>query len=118
MSISKKEQVNHNQLFLNGKSRLKEIDPELSALFDHFVFDEVLQYTQLTIKQRMKVTLATLITMQCVNEFKIMLNAAFDIGVTPIEAKEIVYQTVRYVGLRKVFDFSQVTNDVLIKRGI
>lgn len=118
MSISKTAQANHDQLFPNHQSTLKETDPEFIALFDNFAFDEVLQYTQLTIKQSMKVTLAALIAMQCVNEYKIMLHAALHIGVTPTEAKEIVYQAVPYVGLGKVFDFSQVTNDVLIERGV
>ena len=27
------------------------------------------------------------------------------VGVTPVEAKEIVYQAVPYVGMAKVFDF-------------
>ncbi len=37
---------------------------------------------------------------------------------TPIELKEIVYQAVPYVGIAKVIDFLQVTNDVLAERGI
>jgi 4-carboxymuconolactone decarboxylase len=38
--------------------------------------------------------------------------------VTPIEAKEIVYQAVPYVGLAKVFDFLHATNDLLNERGV
>jgi 4-carboxymuconolactone decarboxylase len=34
-----------------------------------------------------------------------MLAAALTVGVTPIQAKEIVYQAVPYVGLAKVLDF-------------
>ena len=33
-------------------------------------------------------------------------------------AKEIVYQAVPYVGLPKVFEFIQVTNDVLTEHGV
>ena len=40
------------------------------------------------------------------------------IGVTPVEAKEIAYQAVPYVGLAKVFDFLHATNDVLTERGV
>jgi hypothetical protein len=38
--------------------------------------------------------------------------------VTPIEIKEIVYQTVPYVGMAKVFDFIHTTNEVLTERGV
>ena len=47
-----------------------------------------------------------------------MLGAALNVGVTPVEAKEIVYQAVAYVGMAKVFDFVHATNDVLTERGI
>jgi 4-carboxymuconolactone decarboxylase len=47
-----------------------------------------------------------------------MLGAALNIGVTPIEIKEIVYQSVPYVGIAKVLDFIHVTNEVLQSNGI
>lgn len=56
--------------------------------------------------------------MQCVNEYKSMMHAALNVGVTPIEVKEIVYQAVPYVGLGKVFDFLHATNHVLKEYGI
>jgi 4-carboxymuconolactone decarboxylase len=47
-----------------------------------------------------------------------MLGAALNVGVTPVEAKKIVYQAVPNVGLAKVFGFLHLTNDVLIERGV
>ena len=47
-----------------------------------------------------------------------MLNGALNIGVTPIEVKEIVYQTIPYVGIAKTYDFIYATNEVLERRGI
>jgi 4-carboxymuconolactone decarboxylase len=47
-----------------------------------------------------------------------MLGAALGAGVTPVEAKEIVYQAVPYVGMGRVFDFLHATNDVLSERGV
>jgi 4-carboxymuconolactone decarboxylase len=47
-----------------------------------------------------------------------MLGAALTVGVTPVEAKEIVYQAVPHVGMAKVFDFLHATNDVLRGRGV
>jgi 4-carboxymuconolactone decarboxylase len=109
---------NHDEMFPNHVSTLKQTDPEFIDLFDNFAFDEVLQHADVDVKLRMKVTLASLIAMQCVNEYSAMLNAALNVGVTPIEVKEIVYQAVPYAGLGKVFDFLNVTNEVLTQRGI
>jgi alkylhydroperoxidase/carboxymuconolactone decarboxylase family protein YurZ len=47
-----------------------------------------------------------------------MLGAALTVGVTPVEAKEIVYQAVPYAGMGRVFDFIHATNQVLTDRGV
>ena len=47
-----------------------------------------------------------------------MLGAALNVGVTPVEAKEILYQAVPYVGMAKVLDFIHATNEVLKERGV
>lgn len=105
MAINETAQANHDKLFPNHVSTFKETDPEFIEIFDNFTFDEVLKYSKIDDNLRMKVTLASLIAMQCLNEYKAMMSAALNIGVTPIEIKEIVYQAVPYVGLGKVFDF-------------
>ncbi|MBC1501262.1 carboxymuconolactone decarboxylase family protein [Listeria weihenstephanensis] len=114
MSISRTIQADRNQIV----TTLKETDSEFISLSDNFTLDKVLQCTKGTGKQRMKEILAALVAMQCVEKYKIMLNWALNNGVTPTEAKEIVYQAAPTVGLGKVFEFSQVTNDILIERNI
>jgi 4-carboxymuconolactone decarboxylase len=64
------------------------------------------------------VQLAAIIASQAVREYRAMLPAALNVGVTPVEAKEIVYQAVPYVGLAKVYDFIHLTNEVLTERGV
>ena len=118
MAISEIAQKNHEELFPNHKSTLKVTDPELIEVFDNFAFDEVLSYGNLDTKTRLMVILASLIAMQTLSEYKVMLGSALNIGVTPVEVKEIVYQSVPYVGIAKVFDFIHTTNEVLESRGI
>ncbi|WP_395322223.1 carboxymuconolactone decarboxylase family protein [Levilactobacillus parabrevis] len=115
---NKTAQKNHDEMFPNHVSTLKQTDPEFIAVFDNFAFDEVLQHSHLDVKLRLKVTLASLIAMQCLNEYKAMVTAALNVGVTPVEIKEIVYQAVPYAGLGKVFDFLNGTNDVFREKGI
>ena len=63
-------------------------------------------------------SIASLIAQQTLGEYKVMLGGALNVGVTPVEAKEIVYQSVPYVGIAKVFDLIQATNEILESRGV
>ena len=118
MPISEIAQKNHEELFPNHKSTLKVTDPEFIDVFDNFAFDEVLSYGNLDTKTRLMVILASLITQQTLSEYKVMLGGALNVGVTPVEVKEIVYQSVPYVGIAKTFDFIHATNEILESRGI
>src|SRR4051812_12800340 len=109
---------NHDELFPGHVSTLAVTDPELIEVFDNFAFDEVLQHGDLDTRTRLMVQLATMIASQALGEYRVMLGAALNVGVTPVEVKEIVYQAVPYVGMAKVFDFLHATNDALTERGI
>jgi 4-carboxymuconolactone decarboxylase len=109
---------NHEALFPNHTSTLAVTDPELIESFDNFAFDEVLREGRVDVRTRLMVQLASMIACQALNEYRIMLRAALNVGVTPIEVKEILYQSVPYVGMAKVFDFLHATNDVLKERGV
>ena len=118
MAISETAQQNHDELFPGHVSTLKVTDPELIEIFDNFAFDETLRHSRLDTRTRLMVQLAALISCQALREYRVMLGAALTVGVTPIEAKEIVYQAVPYVGMGKVFDFIHATNDILSERGV
>ena len=47
-----------------------------------------------------------------------MLPAALNMGVTPVEVKEIVYQSAAYLGIGRVFPFLKAVNEELTSRGI
>ena len=118
MAISEIAKQNHDELFPGHVSTLKVTDPELIEIFDNFAFDETLRHSRLDTRTRLMVQLAALISCQALSEYRVMLGAALTVGVTPVEAKEIVYQAVPYAGLGKVFDFIHATNDILSERGV
>jgi 4-carboxymuconolactone decarboxylase len=99
-------------------STLAVTDPELIECFDNFAFDEVLREGDLNDRTRLMVQLAALIAGQALREYRVMLEAALAVGVTPVEVKEIVYQAVPYAGMGKVVDFLHVTNEVLAEHGV
>lgn len=111
MSIKKSAQNAHANL-------LEKTDPEALQRINHFAFDEVQRDVDLPDRIKMLSTLAYLLGMQDIDEYKIMLPVALDNGVTPVEAKEVLYQSVDYLGLGRVFPFFKATNDVLLARGV
>ncbi|MCX6048780.1 MAG: carboxymuconolactone decarboxylase family protein [Chloroflexi bacterium] len=118
MSISETANKNHEELFPNRTSTLIVTDPELIEVFDNFAFEEVLGYGDLETRTRLMVILAAIIASQALGEYRVMLGGALNVGVTPVEVKEIVYQAVPYVGIAKVVDFMHATNEILASRGI
>lgn len=118
MAPNEHAQKNHDEMFPGHVSTLAVTDPELIDIFDNFAFDEVLRHGNLDIRTRLMVQLASIIASQAVSEYRAMLGAALTVGVTPVEAKEILYQAVPYVGIAKSFDFMHATNEVLTERGI
>lgn len=109
---------NHEELFPNYKSTLKVTDPELIEVFDNFAFDEVIANGKLNTKTRVILILASTIGSHAVNEYKLMVGAALNVGITPVEIKEILYQSVPYVGMARAFDFVHATNEVLAGKGV
>ncbi|MGH8158762.1 MAG: carboxymuconolactone decarboxylase family protein [Rhodanobacter sp.] len=118
MAITEAAQRNHDQLFSEHVSTLKVTDPELIALFDNWAFGEVTEAAPMDARLRLLVQLAALIACQAVNEYRVMLGGALHVGVTPVEVKEIVYQSLPYVGMARAFDFLHATNEVFRDRGI
>ncbi|WP_005038154.1 carboxymuconolactone decarboxylase family protein [Holophaga foetida] len=118
MAISETAYRNHERLFPGHVSTLKVTDPELIEIFDNFAFDEVLAHGHLDERTRLMVILAALVAGQCIGAFKVMLGGALNIGVTPVEAKEIVYQAVPYCGIGVVYEFLHAANDILVNRGV
>lgn len=46
------------------------------------------------------------------------VDSALDDGVSPVEAKEALYQTIPYVGMAKAYDFVLAANEVMAEKGI
>jgi 4-carboxymuconolactone decarboxylase len=118
LNITDVARTHHDALFPNRVSTLAVTDPELIEVFDNFAFDEVLAHTHLEPRLRLLVTLAAIMGSQAVNEYKVMVGAALNVGVTPIEIKEVLYQGVPYLGLARVYDFLHATNDALRNHGV
>ncbi|OXN00094.1 carboxymuconolactone decarboxylase family protein [Bifidobacterium vansinderenii] len=120
MDITPAAEEYHRHFFPNTEL-LREDDPDLAQIIENFAFDEVPNepgVNDLDDRTRYMAILATLLGAQCLTEFRGIVPAALTAGVTPVEAKEITYQAVAYLGIARVYPFLAALNDVLRERGV
>lgn len=116
MAITEKTMENYKKLF-NNKEFGKD-DEELKEIILNFALDEAQEQDNLDEKTRQMVILAATIATQTKNMYEVFVNSALNVGVTPVEIKEILYQSVPYVGILKVLDLLETTNRIFRERGI
>ncbi len=95
-------------------------DPEFAERFAYFAFHEVPneESQQLDEKTRYMVILAALIGCGGVDAFREMLTKALKNGITPVMAKEIVYQATDYLGYGRMLPFLNATNEIFAESSI
>lgn len=118
MAITEKARQYRDKMFPGCRPEFEETDPEFTERFENFAFDEVVNEVRLDGRTAMMSTLATLLGCQGIDEFRVMVPAALNLGVTPVEVKEIVYQAAAYLGIGRAYPFLRAVNDILTERGI
>ena len=93
-------------------------DPELMTILHRFIFGEVFYTGNLDDKTRELITITTLTTNQTLPQLKAHTNAALNIGVSPIEIREVVYTCAAFIGYPKVLNALDTINSVFKSRGI
>ena len=106
-----------NDLFDNFE-RIEKNDPEFHEIFENFAYGEVMEYSNLDEKETVLVTLASLIACQSPKAFKKILLSSINKYITPEEVKELLYQSVPYVGFGRAHNFFGVVMKVFDKKGI
>lgn len=87
---------------------------------EHFTLEEVVKEPgqELPDDVRYLAILSTLLGCQGLEVYKNKLPEALEHGVTPVMAKEMVYQAVDYLGLGRVMPFLEAANEILTARGV
>ena len=99
---------------------LHTTDPEFAERFEYFAFTEVPndESARLDEKTRFMAILAALIGCGGTDAYREMLPKALENGITPIMAKEIVYQATDYLGYGRMLPFLNCTNEIFKERNI
>ncbi len=93
-------------------------DPEFMNILQDFIFGEVFYIGKLDDKTRELVTVTTLASLQTLPQLKAHLSAALNVGVTPLELREAIYQCAPYIGFPRTLNAIAVFNEVMKERGI
>ena len=98
---------------------LHDTDPGFVTYFNSWIRTECdADSSLLDGRTRQIVRIASVIAANGQARFRVLADGALDIGVSPVELKEIVYQAVAYVGYATVSDFLRITNELLRERGV
>lgn len=109
---------NYRTLFSGEALTGQGTDPEMMDILQKFIFGEVFQTGNLTLKQREMITCITLATMQTLPQLKVHAGAALNVGVTPEELREVMYLTAPFIGFPKMLNAVGTVNEVFKERGI
>ena len=118
MAITAAAKEYHERMFPGYRSTFLDTDPEFIERFDNFAFDEVVNSDDLDGRTRMTAILASLVGCQGIDEYRAILPAALNFGVTPTEAKEMLYQAAAYLGIGRLYPFLRAANEILAERGV
>lgn len=93
-------------------------DPEFMAILQKFIFGEVFTVGNLDHRTRELITCTVLTTMQTLPQLKSHAAAALNVGVTPVELRETIYQCAPFIGFPRTLNALGVINEVFQEKGI
>jgi 4-carboxymuconolactone decarboxylase len=118
MNRIEKSKQKYEELFKQVQSVSNSDDPELMTILQRFIFGEVFYIGNLSDTTRELITITALATNQTLPQLRAHTNAALNIGVKPIEIREIIYQLAPFIGYPKVLNALDTVNSVFKDRGI
>jgi len=118
MNRVEKSKAVYKQLFGDAVPAAYSTDPDLQDILSRFIFGEVFDQGHLDHKQRELITLVVLTVNQTWPQLKAHVHAALNVGLTPVEIKEAIYQCAPYLGFPKTLNAVAETNEVFRARDI
>lgn len=112
MDRIEKSKEKYQELFGESVPSSYATDPEFQDILSRFIFGEVFDQGTLTDIQRELLTLVVLTVNQTLPQLKAHVSAALNVGVTPVEIKEAVYQCAPYIGFPKTLNAIHEVNEV------
>jgi 4-carboxymuconolactone decarboxylase len=99
------------------RKMLNELSPDLGRVGIDFPFGEFYAKNDLLdLKSRELITLSTLVTQGTLPQLKIHIEAALNVGCTPIQIEQAILQLIIYVGMPKVINAMKAFKEVIANK--
>ncbi|WP_295162671.1 carboxymuconolactone decarboxylase family protein [uncultured Brachyspira sp.] len=118
LNMTEKAKNKYNDLLKRDASVTKADDTDLENILNNFLYGEVYNHGSLDPKLRELVSLVSLTASYGTDMIKNHVETALNVGVSPIEIKEALYQCAPYVGFPRVFAALEEANKVFKERNI
>lgn len=93
-------------------------DAEFMRILQRFIFGEVAETGSLDDRMRELVTVTVLVVNQTLPQLKAHVGASLNIGISPAEIREAVYQCAPFIGFPKTLNAIAAMDEVFAERGI
>lgn len=93
-------------------------DPELMIILQRFIFGEVFDMGTLDKKTRELLTVVCLTAIQTLPQLKAHVQAALNVGNSPLEVREAIYQCAPIIGFPRTLNAVSVADEVFQENGI
>ena len=102
-----------------GKPTVNEgSDPGFMRILQRFIFGEVSYTGSLDDRMRELITVTVLVVNQTLPQLKAHVGASLNVGCTPEEIREAIYQCAPFVGFPKTLNAIAAMNEAFSERGI
>ncbi len=117
MSRAERASKVYQELFQSERTS-SPTDPEFMEILQRNIFGDVFDMGNLNNKERELITVAALTTLQTLPQLKAHINAALNVGNTPLEIRETIYSCAPYIGFPRTLNAISVFNEVMSERKI
>ena len=97
---------------------LEDIAPDLSRFVVEFPYSEIYTRKEVDLKTRELCTVAALTAIGTIPQLKDHINAALNVGNTPVEIVEIIMQMSAYAGFPKAINGVMAAKEVFYKKDL
>lgn len=118
MDRTQRSEEIYARLFGPRDTTAPDTDPELGWILRRLIFGEVFDVGDLDDRTRELITVVVLTTMQTLPQLRAHAGAALNVGVTPVELREAVYQCAPFIGFPKTLNAVATINEVFRACGI
>jgi 4-carboxymuconolactone decarboxylase len=108
----------YRDLFGERDTSTREDDPEFMTILRRLIFGDVFHTGDLADQTRELITVVVLSANQMLPQLHAHTGAALNVGVTPVELREAVYQCAPFIGFPATLNAIGVINDVFRTSGI